>query len=99
MPDVSLGIWDAKLQYWLDYSAHTVCAKVSDNAAGPRLMGVRLERTDWATTFTDEDIYDSYAGVIYVSTASLGSSDHVNVWGWVAVNGSLYQQGVSTIGP
>lgn len=62
-------------------------------------MGVKLQRTDWATTFTDEGIYDSYAGVIYVSTASLPSDEHVNVYGWVAVNGSLYQSSASVIGP
>lgn len=91
MPDVSLGIWDAKLQIWRDQAAQTICAKVVDNAAGPRHMGVQLGRTDWATSFTDEGIYDDYAGVIYISKASMGSGEWVRIIGWVIVNGSLYR--------
>ncbi len=97
MPDVSLGIWDAKLQIWRDQAAQTICAKVSDNAVGPRLMGVQLGRTDWATSFTDEGIYDSYAGVIYVSKASLGPGESVTIIGWVVVNGSLYRGSASYV--
>ena len=91
--ELSLGIGNAKLEVWKDFSGSgTVCAKTSDNMPGSHWMGVTLERSDWATTFTDSGNYSTYAGIIYVSTANMGPYEYVTVRGWLESGDTVYSE-------